>query len=355
MHTSSVAPGRHTIRKGCRQTGQWIARLCLALPLLALPLAHASEPPAADEAPQRDGAVHTPQRDGAVHITRAELLTVPGTGYSDPPRLIEDAGLPSNEWREISLPHTADRELVPTPEGGLRTLTDWYRLDLSGLAPSAQQRLLYLPRWKTLGHIAVYGDGVLLYQSHGSPIHNGYNHPLLLPLNASFRHTFPGHRADPRGPPAQQRERILDRVGGRPGIAGLALPGPPAAAGAAAVHGQRRVPGGGRLRLRGVAGQAARTTLPAVLRHLGARFPADGALLRGRQLPSDLGRAVRMDDRGLADLADHRHPPVPGAPAPAAFAVADPLVAGAGNGLQHRHAAAPVALDREPLPRSRRC
>jgi hypothetical protein len=194
MHTSSVAPGRHTIRKGCRQTGRWIARLCLALPLLALPLAHASEPPAAGEAPQRDGAVHasqqdgavhTPQRDGAVHITRAELLTVPGTGYSDPPRLAEDARLPGDEWREISLPHTAGRELVPTPLGGIRTLTDWYRIDLSGLAPSAQQRLLYLPRWKTLGHIAVYGDGVLLYQSHGSPVHNGYNHPLLLPLNAA--------------------------------------------------------------------------------------------------------------------------------------------------------------------------
>jgi signal transduction histidine kinase len=56
---------------------------------------------------------------------------------------------------------------------------------LAAVAPSAQERLLYLPRWKTLGHIAVYGDGVLLYQSHGSPVHNGYNHPLLLPLNAA--------------------------------------------------------------------------------------------------------------------------------------------------------------------------
>ena len=117
MHTSPDSPGRHAIRKGCRQTGQWFATLCLVLPLLALHLAHAGESPAAGE---------TLQGDGAVHITRAELLTIPGAGYTDPPRLAEEANLPGNDWREISLPHTADRELVPTPEGGVRTLTDWY-------------------------------------------------------------------------------------------------------------------------------------------------------------------------------------------------------------------------------------
>ncbi|MBJ2158068.1 sensor histidine kinase [Variovorax sp. IB41] len=176
MHTSPVALGRRTVSQGWRRMGRWIANLCLVLPLVASPWAHAIEPPTAGEAPQSDSAVH---------ITRAELLTVPGTGYTAPPRRIEDASLPDDGWQEISLPHTAGRELVPTPEGGVRTLTDWYRIDLTGLAPSAQQRLLYLPRWKTLGHIAVYGDGVLLYQSHGSPIHNGYNHPLLLSLNAA--------------------------------------------------------------------------------------------------------------------------------------------------------------------------
>ena len=163
--------------EGCWRVGRWIARLLwLTLPLAVLPCAHASDLPAADA---------VPQRDGAVHFTQAELLSVAGTGYSDPPRRLEDAGLPSDGWRTISLPHTAGRELVPTSTGGTQTITDWYRIDLTGLAPSEQQRLLYLPRWKTLGHIAVYGDGVLLYQSHGSPIHNGYNHPLLLPLNAS--------------------------------------------------------------------------------------------------------------------------------------------------------------------------
>jgi signal transduction histidine kinase len=156
-------------RKNRQQTAWWAAALWLALPLAWLPCASAMQPPVA-----------------AVHITRAELLTIPGTGYSAPPRRIDDAGLPTDRWQEVSLPHTAERELVPTPSGGVNTVTDWYRINLAGLTPSAAQpRLLYLPRWKTLGRIAVYGDGVLLYQSQGGAVHNGYNQPLLVPLNAA--------------------------------------------------------------------------------------------------------------------------------------------------------------------------
>ncbi|MBT2337213.1 sensor histidine kinase [Variovorax paradoxus] len=162
--------------KGRRRIGQWIAPLWLALPLAVLSCVNAVEPAAADAAPRRDGAVH---------INQAELLSIPGLGYSAPPRRIEDGGLPTDGWKAVSLPYMAGRELVPTPSGGVQTVTDWYRIDLAGLGPSAQPRHLYLPRWKTLGRIAVYGDGVLLYQSQGGAVHNGYNHPLLLPLNAT--------------------------------------------------------------------------------------------------------------------------------------------------------------------------
>jgi signal transduction histidine kinase len=159
-------------RKGCWRIGRSIAKLWLALLLLAIPpFARADEPPRNDYT--------------AVHITRAELLSVTGTGYSLPPQQIEDTTLPSAGWKPVSLPYTALRELVPTASSGMRAVTDWYRIDLSGQPRTTQQRVLYLPRWKTLGHIAVYGDGVLLYKSHGSPVHNGYNHPLLLPLNAT--------------------------------------------------------------------------------------------------------------------------------------------------------------------------
>jgi len=162
--------------KGRRLAGRWIAALWLALPLAALQPGYAHEPPAADE---------VQQGDSTLHITHAELLSVAGSGYTAPPRRAEDAKLPSDGWKTVGLPRTAGRELVPTSSGGVQTVTDWYRIDLAALAPSTRPRFLYLPRWKTLGQIAVYGDGTLLYHSHGSPVHNGYNRPLLLPLNAT--------------------------------------------------------------------------------------------------------------------------------------------------------------------------
>ncbi|HEX7863570.1 MAG TPA: ATP-binding protein [Variovorax sp.] len=169
--------------KSCWRVDQWIAKLLLAVAPALLPCANAAEPAATAAATTTTQA--SPQRDGALHITHAELLSVTGTGYTAPPQRVEDAGLPAAGWKTIDLPYTVGRELVPDGASGARTVTDWYRIDLGGLPPSQQPRLLYLPRWKTLGQIAVYGDGELLYQSHGSPVHNGYNHPLLLPLNAT--------------------------------------------------------------------------------------------------------------------------------------------------------------------------
>ncbi len=148
--------------------------LLAAAPVLTF-FAHAAEPAAGQ--PPQDGE--------AVHITRAELISVPGSGYTAPPRDAQEAALPQKGWRKVNLPHTVARELVPDEGSGARTVTDWYRIDLSARASVSEPQLLYLPRWKTLGHIAVYADGALLYQSHGSPIHNGYNHPLLIPLNAA--------------------------------------------------------------------------------------------------------------------------------------------------------------------------
>jgi signal transduction histidine kinase len=134
-----------------------------------------------------------PEPQDTLHFTQAQLLSVASTGYSAPPQHVEDAALPKDGWQTVNLPHMVLRELVPNALSGVQTVTDWYRLDLTRLEPSAttQQRFLYLPRWKTIGHIAVYADGALLYQSHGSPVHNGYNHPLLLALNAAAHAPVP--------------------------------------------------------------------------------------------------------------------------------------------------------------------
>jgi signal transduction histidine kinase len=125
--------------------------------------------------------------DTAVHLTRAQLLSVPGSGFEPPAADVSGAAgdaLPADGWRDITLPYTARRHIL-APSGVPRTVTDWYRLDLAGLPLPDEALHLYIPRWKTIGQLAIYGDGKLLYQSEGSPLYNGYNHPLLLLLNGA--------------------------------------------------------------------------------------------------------------------------------------------------------------------------
>jgi signal transduction histidine kinase len=129
------------------------------------------------------GCAQVPDGDVAVHLQDAQLLSLVGSGYTPPPGHADAASLPHSGWRDVTLPHIAERELVPHAQGETRTVTDWYRLDLHDLPSTPAPRYLYIPRWKTIGQIAVYVDGQLLYASEGSKTHNGYNHPLLLRLN----------------------------------------------------------------------------------------------------------------------------------------------------------------------------
>jgi len=119
----------------------------------------------------------------ALHLRSAQRWSAPGQGYTRPPMDLAHAGLPASGWAPVALPDLGARELLPQAQGGVRTLTDWYRLDLSQLPASTAPRYLYIPRWKTIGQIAVYGEDALLYASEGSKTHNGYNHPLLIALN----------------------------------------------------------------------------------------------------------------------------------------------------------------------------
>lgn len=131
------------------------------------------------------GCAQDPGGVAVVHLKAAQLLSVPGLGYTLQPDHVDLASVPGN-WHTVALPHIAARELLPHAQGEVRTVTDWYQFDLRVLA--AQQaadtpRYLYIPRWKTIGQLAVYADGRLRYASQGSKTHNGYNHPLLLLLN----------------------------------------------------------------------------------------------------------------------------------------------------------------------------
>lgn len=86
--------------------------------------------------------------------------------------------MPEGDWQRVQLPHTlAKRTLGYTSE---RVQSSYYRLTVP---PSEQPLFLYLPRWQTVGQLAVYGDGRLLWRSSGDRVWNGFNTPLWLALD----------------------------------------------------------------------------------------------------------------------------------------------------------------------------
>lgn len=126
------------------------------------------------------------QAQTTVHITAADTLVVPGHGYSAPPYEANEADL-TGAWQSVGLPHALTRQLVNITDKdgtfGPPTVVTWYRMKVPPIAAPVSTPYLYIPRWKTDGRIAVYGDSRLLYQSHSSILWNGWNIPLWIPLN----------------------------------------------------------------------------------------------------------------------------------------------------------------------------
>lgn len=124
----------------------------------------------------------------SLHLTRAEVSSTPTQGYDAPPYEISDAQLPEH-WQSVALPHALTRSLVRGIDDGdparPPTTLSWYRVRVPEQPGTRQLHYLYIPRWKTDGELAVYGDGRLLYLSQGGVNWNGWNIPLWIPLDAT--------------------------------------------------------------------------------------------------------------------------------------------------------------------------
>jgi len=140
----------------------------------------------------RPGPAHA---EAPLHITEAEILVAAGHGYSAPPYEADTSQL-QGSWETVTLPHALRRQLTPLieqdPVSGPATVVTWYRMQVPALPASATPRYLYIPRWKTDGQIAVYGDHRLLYQSHQNVYWNGWNIPLWIALDGT------AHASPPR-------------------------------------------------------------------------------------------------------------------------------------------------------------
>lgn len=129
----------------------------------------------------------------SLRLTQAQRWDQTGTGFT-PPALTLPSLAPEGGWREVTLPH------APLPQPKPQSLptqsqadvqTTWYRVSTAELAQMPGPHHLYIPRWKSDGQIAIYGDGRLLYQSQGNLQWNGSNHLLWVALDATEQTTPP--------------------------------------------------------------------------------------------------------------------------------------------------------------------
>lgn len=138
----------------------------------------------------------------AHQFTQARVLTQFSVTPSDePPRRPEAAllagaaeGTSKANWQEVALPYTWPRAVLPDATAGRAARAPWQvtwvEFDLRGLnglsglsAAQAEDAYLYLPRWQTIGRIAVYADDRLIYRSSGDVVWNSFNFPLWMPLD----------------------------------------------------------------------------------------------------------------------------------------------------------------------------
>jgi signal transduction histidine kinase len=172
--TKAVIPNSHQYSQ--RIIHQWIMLTFLWLILsiiLCVSSAHAEEP---------------------IHFTSAEILSTPAIGYKPPPYTVNDKDF-KGTWQSVSLPHALRPAIIPKliddSQLNLPTIVTWYRLHVPKLLANSYPRFIYIPRWKTDGRIAVYGDSHIIYQSHANMSWNGWNIPLWIPLEETAGATTP--------------------------------------------------------------------------------------------------------------------------------------------------------------------
>lgn len=125
----------------------------------------------------------------AVHLLQAETWSSPSGDWAPPPSLhasgdaVLDAATP---WAAVALPHARPRSTASSVEqASAPPEVQWYRLRVPANAlphGTPQGMRLYIPRWQTVGTVAVYANGRLAWQTRGSRVWNGFNRPVWLDL-----------------------------------------------------------------------------------------------------------------------------------------------------------------------------
>lgn len=134
-------------------------------------------------------------RAEAVHLLRAVAIDESGEAGWDAPSAVPPA-VTAGRGTEVALPHAKPRAVASSSSTALaQPDVVWYRLELppraaAGIAP--HELVFYLPRWQTVGTVAVYAGDRLAWQSSGSRVWNSFNRPLWVPLAEAADAPAPG-------------------------------------------------------------------------------------------------------------------------------------------------------------------
>ena len=128
-------------------------------------------------------------QDLPLHITAAQTRITPDGSLATPPMTLDPKEI-GNTWTDTPLPMVVARHITPDAIDAGAMETVWLRFTLPqspSLTSSQEPLYLYAPRWQTVGRLAVYADGKLLWHSRAGPVWNSYNYPLWIALGHAPR------------------------------------------------------------------------------------------------------------------------------------------------------------------------
>ncbi|QIL82223.1 histidine kinase [Diaphorobacter sp. HDW4A] len=145
------------------------------------------------------GGVNRPS--SSLHLTQAAFWASDSAQWTPPDTLAasDDAVLNGAQtWSDVALPHARSREVVAdAAHSPGQPQVAWYRMPVpaEALTDAGQGTRLYIPRWQTVGTVAVYLDGGLLWQTRGSRVWNSFNRPVWLDLSSRRASALAGRDA----------------------------------------------------------------------------------------------------------------------------------------------------------------
>jgi signal transduction histidine kinase len=117
------------------------------------------------------------------HLTQAAVRIEAGAGWDIPAAPAFDPS-DAQGWTPVTLPHARGRSVAASGDTvNAPPEVAWYRIEVPAAQRGRPEELfIYLPRWQTIGSIAIYADDRLVHRSRGSRVWNSFNRPVWVSL-----------------------------------------------------------------------------------------------------------------------------------------------------------------------------